>query len=102
MKRYSNTQMRQYYEEWQASGQSKSSFCTEKGIVNATFHYWIKKFQNPKSLSKNGKGGFSTVVLEQNTMLNSNQPVLRINYGSGVSIDFFGEVDARYIKSLCQ
>lgn len=102
MKRYSSTKMRQYYEEWLASGQSKSSFCMGKGIVKTTFYYWVKKFQGTDTSTKEEKQGFKPLVLGQDIPTNNQDPVLRINYSSGVSIDFFDTMDADYIKRLCQ
>jgi hypothetical protein len=62
----------------------------------------MKKFQEPELTLEKNKTSFTPLILEQNTLFNSKQPVLRINYTSGVSIDFFGTVDTGYLKDLCQ
>jgi hypothetical protein len=62
----------------------------------------VKKFQDPQPTVTKKRPAFTPLILEQNTLLNSKQPILRINYHTGVSIDFFDAVDADYIKGLCQ
>lgn len=102
MKTQKEQEMRLLFVKWQQSGKTKIAFCKEEGLIKSTFYYWIKKFQEPKTVVKNKETGFTPLVLEHHSSLNDQQPVLRINYSSGVTIDFFKEVDARYIKNLCQ
>ncbi len=102
MKTQKEQEMRMLFEKWQQSGKTKIAFCKEEGLIKSTFYYWIKKFQEPKHIVKKKKPGFTPLILEQNHLFNSKQPVLRINYSSGISIDFFEAVDTGYIKNLCQ
>lgn len=102
MKIQKEQEMRALFVKWQQSGKTKIAFCKEEGLIKSTFSYWIKKFQEPKIGLKSKKTAFTPLVLEHTPSFNGQQPVLRINYSSGVSIDFFNPVDAGYIKSLCQ
>lgn len=99
MKRYNSKQMRQHYEEWQASGLSKSSFCREKDIVKTTFYYWVKKFQSATSVVKPEKQGFKPLILERNQI--EGRLVMRVNLNSGASLDFYSLPDVDFVKSLC-
>jgi|AntRauTorcE11897_2_1112592.scaffolds.fasta_scaffold10484_1 hypothetical protein len=102
MKIQKEQEMRILFEKWQQSGKTKIAFCKQEGLIKSTFYYWIKKFQEPRLSVNKKKPAFTPLILEQNTLFNSKQPVLRINYTSGVSIDFFGTVDTGYLKDLCQ
>lgn len=102
MKRYNEQEMSRLYAKWQQSGKTKIAFCKDEGVIKSTFYYWLKKFQEPKPAVKKKEAAFSPLVLEQDNIINSKDPVLRINFSSGVSIDFFDTVDSGYIKSLCQ
>lgn len=37
--------MRSLVERWQSSGLSKSAFCRQEGISQATFYYWQRKLR---------------------------------------------------------
>ncbi len=102
MKTQKEQEMRMLFVKWQQSGETKIAFCKEEGLIKSTFYYWIKKFQEPETVVKNKKTTFKPLVLAPNIPGTCQQPVLRINYSSGVSIDFFDTVEAGYIKSLCQ
>jgi len=99
MKRYNSKEMRQYYEEWQASGLSKSSYCREKDIVKTTFYYWVKKFQSAPLTNKPEKQGFKPLIFEEQIL--QGQPVMRVNLNSGASLDFYNLPDVDFVKSLC-
>ena len=90
------------YAKWQQSGKTKKAFCQEEGVNKSTFYYWIKKCQAPAFTVKKKEPGFTPLVVAQNNSFNGQQPIVRINYNTGVSIDFFQAVDAGYIKNLCQ
>jgi hypothetical protein len=102
MKIQKEQEMRMLFIKWQQSGKTKIAFCKDEGIIKSTFYYWMKKFQEPELTLEKNKTSFTPLILEQSTLFNSKQPVLRINYSSGVSIDFFDAVDTRYLKELCQ
>lgn len=102
MKIQKEQEMRMLFVKWQQSGKTKIAFCQEEGLIKSTFYYWIKKFQEPELTVKKKKPAFTPLILAQNKILDGKQPVLRINYSSGVSIDFFEVDDAGLIKNLCQ
>jgi transposase-like protein len=99
MKRYNSKEMRQHYEEWRASGLSKSSYCREKDIVKTTFYYWVKKFQSAPLTSKPEKKGFKPLILERNKT--EGHPLMRVNLSNGASLDFYSMPDVDFVKSLC-
>lgn len=102
MKILKEQEMRMLFEKWHQSGKTKIAFCQEEGLIKSTFYYWIKKFQKEKVTVKQRKPSFTPLILEQKTDLNNKQPIFRIKYISGVSIDFYDMVDAGFIKSLFQ
>ena len=102
MKIQKGQEMRMLFVKWQQSGKTKIAFCKEEGLIKSTFYYWVKKFQEPKLAVKKKKTAFTPLVLDPNIPGTCQQLILRINYSSGVSIDFFDTVEAGYIKSLCQ
>lgn len=102
MKRYNEQEMRRLYAKWQESGKAKVAFCKEEGIIKSTFYYWAKKLQIAKAEHTLENTGFSPLVLGQDIPLTTPRPFFRINYSSGISIDFFDSVDAGFIKELCE
>ena len=91
--------MRHHYEEWQASGLSKSSYCREKDIVKTTFYYWVKKFQSAPLPNKPEKQGFRPVIIKEQML--QGEPFMRMNLSGGTSLDFYSLPDVEFIKSLC-
>ena len=98
MKRYTEREIRGLYAKWLGSGKSKAAFCKEEGLVKSTFYSWVKRLQGQGP----GQTGFAPLVLGQGLPPAEALPVLRVNYGSGVSVDFFGPLDAGFIKELCR
>ncbi len=102
MKRHTEKQMRKLYAEWQESGKSKKEFALEKDIISTTFYYWIKKFRK-KDLPAHPnlkKKGFVPLAIGDSFSKESKQAVVRINYPSGICIDFFQTPDAGLLKTL--
>ncbi len=100
MKRHNEKQMRNLYAEWQESGKSKKEFALEKGIISTTFYYWIKKFKNQDLPTHPNlkKEGF--IPLGDSFLSESTHALVRINYPSGICIDFFQAPDAGLLKTL--
>lgn len=96
MKRISDDEYYDLVNRWQVSGKSKASFAEEEGISRATFYYWCRKFSIEES-SQTGQSSFSEIT--PNTGF-QREPVIRISYPSGVSIDFFAKVEIESIKKL--
>jgi hypothetical protein len=104
MKRHEQQKMRKLYQQWLGSGQSKTVFATAQGIIPTTFYYWIKKFQKqeliPSSVVKNG--GFSLLAVQDSFLFPNRPAVARINFPSGVSVDFYGALEAGFLKTLTE
>jgi hypothetical protein len=96
MKKIGNDKYYDLVSRWQVSGKSKAAFAEEEGISRTAFYYWCKKFsgkqssptEEPSFLLVSPKIGFQK------------DPVLKINYPSGICIEFFGKVDTDAVKKL--
>ncbi|ERM81680.1 hypothetical protein P872_19480 [Rhodonellum psychrophilum GCM71 = DSM 17998] len=96
MKKISNDEYYKLFTKWQGSGLSKAAFASEASISRVSFYYWCRKFEGQQDDSLFASG-FSLVNPE---MVFQKDPILKINYPSGVSIEFFGKVDITTIKEL--
>jgi transposase-like protein len=96
MKKISNDEYYDLFIRWQASGKTKASFAEDEGISRTTFYYWCKKFSIEEASSA-GQSSFSVITPDLGFQ---REPVVRISYPSGVSIEFFGKVEAESIKKL--
>jgi hypothetical protein len=80
-----NTQRRRTKEEmfpvveaWQNSGQSKTSFCEERGIIKSVFFYWCKKY-----MEEHEQGGFVPLNLGTSQAFAQGHSI-EIQYPNGV------------------
>lgn len=96
MKKISNEEYYDLVCRWQTSGKSKASFAEEAGISRTTFYYWCKKFEETVPGAVQG----SCFSLLENHQFPDRSPSVRINYPSGISIEFFGFADADMVKKL--
>ncbi len=96
MKRISNDEYYSLFCKWQASGINKAAFALEEGISRTTFYYWCKKFEGNEAVASDSSG-FSLLTSGSGIQ---KEPVMRINYPSGVSVDFFERVAPDTIKRL--
>ena len=96
MKKVSNDEYYSLFCRWQASGISKASFAEGEGISRTTFYYWCRKF-SPGQTSPTVQSSFSLVTPDVGFQ---KEPVVRIIYPSGVSIEFFGKVEIDSVKRL--
>ncbi|MFN3802634.1 IS66 family insertion sequence element accessory protein TnpA [Belliella pelovolcani] len=96
MTKISNDEYYKLFTKWQGSGLSKAAFASEAGISRVSFYYWCRKFEGQQEDSPFASG-FSLVNPE---MVFQKEPILKINYPLGVSIEFFGKVDVESIKKL--
>ena len=87
MKRQDHAQMLSLYNQWQASGESKTDFAIRQGIRPTTFYYWIKKFEQGKPGSASG---FRRIL----NVETSNQPqgelMASIHYPCGIRVELHG------------
>lgn len=96
MKKISNNDYYDLFSRWQASGKTKASFAEEEGISRTAFYYWCRKFSLEES-SPIGQSSFSVITPDLGFQ---REPVVRISFPSGVSIEFFGKVEIESIKKL--
>lgn len=97
MKKISNDEYYDLFTRWQESGLSKGAYASEAGISRASFYYWCRKFEEQPFKNSSAASGFSLVNSEIEFQ---KDPIFKINYPSGVSIEFFGKVDITTIKEL--
>jgi len=96
MKKISNDEYYDLFSRWQVSGKSKASFAEEEGISRTTFYYWCRKFSLEEA-SPTYQSSFSVIAPDIGFQ---REPVVRIGYPSGVSIEFFTKVEIESIKKL--
>src|SRR5680860_1282095 len=104
MKQHGKKKMRRLYEQWQSSGISKAAFCRQQGIVNPTFHYWIKKFRGEElPLSPPARSrGFSQIPVRPVTAAQDQQALAVISFPSGMRVELYSPVEASFLKDLMQ
>lgn len=95
MKKISNEEYQNLFIRWQDSGISKAEFAALEGISKTTFYYWCRKFE--EGTAQGDMPGFSHIGSVPGFQ---KEPYVRINYPSGVSIEFFGQVSPDSIKGL--
>jgi len=96
MKKISNGEYYDLFSRWQASGKSKAAFAEDEGISRTAFYYWCRKFSLEEA-SPTFQSSFSVITPDLGFQ---REPVVRISYPSGVSIEFFGKVDSDTVKKL--
>lgn len=85
-----------HYQSWQQSGLSQKGFCTLHGITFQKFNYWVRKFRSEDTKVKTPSGGFLSVAIKQPTF-GCEVEIIRVD---GTRIQFHGNVDAGFIRSL--
>lgn len=104
MKRHDHQQMRSLYEQWQASGESKTVFATRNGVRPTTFYYWVQKFKKSflaASPSVPGSG-FRPITIEGAAIVNQGQAMAVIHYPSGARLELYSPVEAQFLKTLVE
>ena len=96
MKKINNDEYFDLFIRWQASGKTKASFAEEEGISRTAFYYWCRKFSMEEP-SNTVQSSFSVITPDLGFQ---REPVVRISYPSGASIEFFGKVEIESIKKL--
>jgi len=97
MKRQSEQEMRNRYQEWLVSGKSKSDFADSVGLVRTTFYYWTKKFSAEEGALPAGNG---FQLLDTGSPIGAGRILAHIHYPSGVSVELYQGVSAEYLKTL--
>jgi len=96
MKKISNDEYYSFFCQWRSSGISKSLFASREGISLTSFYYWCRKFEGRETVCLDSSG-FSLVTPDRSFQ---KDPVIRISYPSGVSVEFFSKIDPDMIKRL--
>lgn len=108
MKRHDQEQMLSLYDQWQASGKSKTDFAVSHGIRPTTFYYWTRKFEKAE-LSDRQTGsvsGFHHLSIEGPSYRNQGELMAAIQYPSGIRLELYSSFQnisssyAQLLKSL--
>lgn len=96
--RYTETEMRAAYVEWQQSGLSKQDYCLKNNLQRGTFFYWIKKLGYTESPPA---GNFQEIKIPRpESKANFPIPEIEIEYPSGTKLRLYKPADTALIKSL--
>ncbi|KEO72227.1 IS66 family insertion sequence element accessory protein TnpA [Anditalea andensis] len=95
MKKISNEAYQNLFIRWQESGIRKAEFAIREDLSKNAFYYWCRKFE--EGITSGGSRGFAQIRTGSSF---KNDPVVRINYPSGVSIEFFGQIEPETVKRL--
>lgn len=101
MKRHDHKQMLCLYEQWQASGQSKTDFAVSHRINPKVFYYWARKFEQVSPVT-NG-AGFHHISIEETTNNNQGEIMAAIQYPSGIRLELyssFQNLNSSYVGLL--
>jgi antitoxin component YwqK of YwqJK toxin-antitoxin module len=100
MKKHNHEQMLGLYEQWQASGKSKTEFAISQGIRPTTFYYWTRKFEQVGSGSASG---FHRISIEEPSYKNQGELMAAIQYPSGIRLELyssFQNLNNSYVQLL--
>jgi hypothetical protein len=100
MKKHDHEQMLGLYNEWQASGESKTDFAVSKGIRPTTFYYWTRKFEK---LCPVAPSGFRRIPLEDTYHNSQGGLMAAIHYPCGTRLELyssFQHLDSSYVQLL--
>ena len=98
MKKHDHEQMLSLYDQWQASGKSKTDFAVSHGIRPTTFYYWTRKFEQAESAS-----GFGRISIEETSLNNQGELMAAIQYPSGTRLELyssFQHLNNSYVQLL--
>lgn len=100
MKKHDHEQMLSLYDQWQASGKSKTDFAVSHGIRPTTFYYWTRKFEQAKTDSASG---FRRISIEETPRNNQGELMAAIQYPSGTRLELyssFQDLNNSYVQLL--
>ena len=109
MKKHDHEQMLGFYEQWQASGQSKTDFAVSRGIRPTTFYYWTRKFEQAHLADGQAKSppaggsGFHHISVEGPSYNNQGELMAAIQYPSGTRLELyssFQDLSNSYVQLL--
>ena len=95
-------------ERQKESGLSVRGFCSNEGIAQSSFYYWLKKINN----EANGKRFIPLVVKSAGENVNpflkselpqgrrTDDPLLEITYPNGITLRVKNDLDLAHLRSL--
>jgi len=95
-KQKSSAEMYPLIEEWEQSGIPVNSFCKERNLSLASFHYWIKKYRQQKDTT--GQSGFVRLTIEPKELVSSVS--CELIFPDGKRLVFHDKPEASYLRSL--
>jgi hypothetical protein len=105
--KYSKAEMFLTIERWQKSGLSQVKFCAREKISLKTFHYWLRKYRNEKSLEskQNTKDSETFIPVEvSGSIANKSMPLgsgrIELLFPNGVRMSSPAGIDVVWLKSL--
>jgi len=107
MRQKKQAKMYSLVEQWQASNQSKKTFCKAHQLNATTFHYWIQKYnlsrvEDSTSIQDNSFVTLSVSEPPQKTdqLEESFDEGIELNYPNGVHLRLNGPLSISYLSSL--
>ncbi len=85
------TQMQRVVSDWASSGESRSVFCTRRGLALHVLNYWIGRDQD-----KSGSG-FQEVKAPE---VAESDSYVRLLYPDGRVLEFVGEGSMRHLRAV--
>lgn len=75
--------------DWRSSGLTQSEFCRQQSLSLSTFHTWLRKSQDKRSISGSNKPSFLEVltVPEENFPTSSQARFLRVTTSYGLVVE---------------
>ncbi len=93
--RYTEEQIKDYLDQWKASGKSQISFSKESGINYYTFNKWLSDRKRKSKIVKERKTGFSPIKVIPESV----QAFAELKR-EGNTIIIFHPVSADYLRVL--
>ena len=107
MRQKKEAKMYSLVEEWQASDQSKKTFCAAHQLNPTTFHYWIEKYKSIKAQDSTVMQDSSFVALSVSKTPRKKERIqeltdvgIELDYPNGVHLRLNGPISISYLSSL--
>lgn len=114
MKKHDYEQMLRFYDQWQASSESKKDFAIRHSIRPSTFYYWTKKFERADLSEGQAEAvsvsGFHRISMEGASGMHQHRGELMaaIHYPSGTRLELYSSFQhlsnsyAQLLKTLTE
>ena len=94
---YNTHQIKDYLEQWKASGKSQLAFSKEAGLNYYTFNKWLSDSKRKSNKPSKKQTGFIPIQVKEEKSV-----VFAEVKRTGGSIVFFQSVSAEYLRTLLQ